>query len=806
MRQLKVLAVLFCIISTAMAQKPETALEKIKADYTIEKVFIHFDKATYTAGETVWFKAYIAAGFLPASNSTSFKVELVNDSGNIVVEKILPVMAGTATGQIDLLPNLPQGVYLIRAYTKWMMNFGEDNFYHKQISIFNPTNTKPEFEKKNNVVINFFPEGGYIIANLSNTIACKANDSYGFPVDADGIIKNSKGDTVTSFSTLHNGMGVFELLAKPDEMYTAICHFENGSTYEVKLPAVKRYGVNLQVKNDAKGKTFIIQSESKYSNDNKPAYLLGQMENTLLFKAPLTGDKTIIAGVIPTKDLPTGILQLTVFDAEDKPLTERLTFVNNNDFLIEPQFVIDTLQLKYRAKNSFHFTVPDSIEGNFSIAITDEAKTIHSDSKENIISTLLLSADLKGYIHNPAYYFESNDDTHKDNLELVLLTHGWRRLNWQQVLSNKLPPINHKDNNYISVAGKAYTANKKKLITDGNVSLIIATKDSARNFFNMPVDSDGNFSMQGIIFEDTAKLFFRYEKKNGNYQQMLLDIKTPAILQSFNQPINMLWAKYARPFQPYNQALINNLYQNANNRLGKDVVDLGNINVSSRRNRSLATQEVESRYTTGAFKSNANKILDFVNDPPVSGVNNIFDYIKSRIAGVTVSGTPPNYTLNYRATRSLSGGMTPMTLFLDEIQTSAYMLSMIRLEQVAMIKVFGAGFVGAEGNGPGGTLAVYTKKGNDYNNYDLNSNYNNISVAGYSVTREFYHPNYGSKETFKAIDERTTLYWNPYIVTDEVNRMVKISFYNSDTAKKLKLVFTGMTTKGKLIAVEKILE
>jgi len=170
-----------------MAQKPETALEKIKADYTNEKVFIHFDKGSYTAGETVWFKAYIAAGFLPASNSTSFKVELVNDSGNIVVEKILPVMAGTATGQIDLLPNLPQGVYLIRAYTKWMMNFGEDNFYHKQISIFNPTNTKPKFEKKNNVVINFFPEGGYIIANLSNTIAGRANDSHGFHVDSDDI-------------------------------------------------------------------------------------------------------------------------------------------------------------------------------------------------------------------------------------------------------------------------------------------------------------------------------------------------------------------------------------------------------------------------------------------------------------------------------------------------------------------------------------------------------------------------------------------------------------------------------------------
>ena len=144
-----------------------------------------------------------------------------------------------------------------------------------------------------------------------------------------------------------------------------------------------------------------------------------------------------------------------------------------------------------------------------------------------------------------------------------------------------------------------------------------------------------------------------------------------------------------------------------------------------------------------------------------------------------------------------------MTLYLDEMQVDGRLLATIPASQVAMIKVYSS-FFGAEGNGVGGVLAVYTKKGAEFSGYSAVSS-DAIIFKGYALVKEFYSPDYSVKAADTKADKRITLLWQPDIIAEGRDVQIPVVFFNNDRTESIKIVAEGMTADGKLLYLEKII-
>ncbi len=782
-----------CIFQFVFAQTPEVQLARINANDYPEKIYIQYDKSGYFAGETIWFKAYLMEGLYPAKSSTVLAVELCNDSGRIIDKRILPIKLGAAVGDFLLPASLPQGNYTVKAYTRRHMNNGAKKQYEYALIIYNPANAKTTVNALNaSDIVSFFPEGGNFIGNIKNSIAFKCTDKWGRPKDIEGKILDSKGDSVASFKSTHDGMGKFIFTPRAGEKYVAECTIGAAVTKIVSLPEVLNQGVGLNVSRIGSEIYFNVDAGSITIPDLMPSYVLGVEENMVAFNIPLDLATREINGRIPVEKLPSGILQVTVFNADNKPLAERLIFVNSGDYVAGSTFKADTLDLDQRKKNVFTLNLEDTVAGTYAVSVT--AYNAEGNRAENIISSLLLTDDLKGFVHNAAYYFEKKDELHAQNLDLVMLTNGWRRYNWSEVLSyNNMPPV-FKDPGYISFSAVVLDPATKTPYKNKALSLYAKTKDNFEDLFRVNTDSSGYFKLSEMIFEDTMKLSFT---SMGNKKEKLY-------LRINNQPISNLFfvAKTGLPgFQlPVDETAVN-FNKSSNNGLLKYTpggILMKEIKLIS--NAKSEKEKYEKKYTTGRLGSFANAEIDFLAEPVNDG-QNILEYLKSRLNGVNITGGPSDYNVNYRSSRSLSGGPIPMALFLDEFQVESSQLSTINTSNVAMVKVFSNALTSA-----GGALAVYTKRGGESRSFQTYEKAD-ILLEGFSPTREFFSPNYedGKSEDI-ASDERSTLYWNPYLSTTSQNNKLNFLFYNSDKAKQVKVVIEGVLKDGRLLHIEKILK
>lgn len=794
MKKLLLLSVIIlCLSQAANSQTPESILATVQQKYTSEKIYFHYDKTNYIAGETIWFKAYLMEGFAPSVKSTVLAVELLNDSGRLLDKKILPINGSAAIGEFSLPKTLPQGAYLIKAFTKDLMNFGFNSFYYHTLNIYNPTSQNRLNDQQVNYQLSFLPESGNMVAGIKNRVAFKCTDNYGNPKNVEGKIKNEAGKEIISFKSDYDGMGIAEFIPIANEKYMAHCVIDGTVPKIQPLPLAAPAGVVLQITRNTAKTSFLLDATTVANQNMEPSYILGVMENIVAFKIPIAEGIKIMSGEIPVGQLPSGILQLTVFNKENKPLAERLVFINSGDYMPEGIFRNEKVSLKPRTKNTYSFTMADTIPGTFSVSVT-EGET-ENNPADNIISRFLLTSDMKGVIHNPSYYFESNDLLHQLRLDYVMLTNGWRRYSWNEMFSGQFPPMTFKDPGYIAISGKAFNPKKDKPLLNQEITAIVKTKDKQTDFFKITTDSVGDFFANGFIFEDTAKFYLQSSvTKNSkvnltltsNYlSQVFHNLQTPLPKTFLAMPGIELQKKFEEGY-------------NFNKLSRFDGILLDEIKINSKI--KSEKEKYEQKYVSGRMSS-ATTELDFLTDPPKSH-QNILNYLQSRLNGVSITGGPFNYSIVYRNTRSMMGGPIQMSVYLDEFQVDPSQIATLSVSEVAMVKVFsGSGYNG----GPGGALVIYTKKGDG--SYSSGIPLTSFNIEGFSPTKEFFSPNYEKKEEASILyDERTTLYWNPYFITNAEHKEIQFSFYNSDKAKKFKIIIEGFTETGKLLHVEKQIE
>jgi hypothetical protein len=807
MRMQKIILPLFLLLlvsSSIYAQTPETILDSVNAGRKPEKLFTHFDKPFYQPGEIIWFKTYITVDGRPGTLSTVVKAELLNEAGKLIASQVLPVTIGSVPGSLQLPPDLAYGIYIFRLYTQHMINTGSVNLHYKPIQVLPPDFNFPKITPVTDITLRFFPESGTLLNDELNVMAFTATDQLGRPAVVSGMIKDSHGKDVTAFSTEYNGMGKIELTPQKGEQYIAHYTYPSVDARAVELPAASDEGTTLLILDELVKKRLVVSSRFSQDTRLKPAYVLGEMDQTLIFKIDISKSNGHYMARVPTQDLPGGLLHVAVFNAEHKVLAERTCFVNSRKDTAAALLIPVVTNLMKREENRFDFMLPDSLEGTFSISVTDLAASPVTANSDNIIAATLLTSNLRGIAYYPFYNSgQLTGDIKNDAADLLLLTHDYL-WGWQQLEKLSMTKPFSSGENYIPLRGRAYADRNKKPLPGSELLFFIQTKDSSVNSFAAKTNDQGYFEVPGLFYEDTATIYVRNNSEKNKDKKVDLEMLSPTLSEKYEAPgknnmaippLPLFWKEYKQlatkkpgPLQPAID------FDTTGNVLQELVV------VSKTKS---PTQQLEKRYVKGLFAGSTRSTIDFINDKPSYLGGNIFDYLKGRYSYMQVTGNFPNYALIYRQMRSLGTG-TPlyMALYLDEMQVDAATLTTIPMTDIAMVRIYTTGIVGSAG-----AVAVYTKKGEDAASSSTYSYMSKFLWPGFSKVSSFYSPDY-KKLNDAAIknDNRKTLYWNSSLTYIPEDGKVPVSFYNTDQCKEYKIVLQGFTTDGRLVYMEKVIQ
>ncbi len=789
-------------------------LEKYRTNTPQEKVYLHFDKPYYMAGETMWFKGYLFDGTTHKIDSVSrvMYVDLIDEkNGKTIASRVLNC-DGSTYGDIALPDSLAEGVYQIRAYTNYMRNYSEEFFFHQDFKIYQGSIknrlTDSNAQKMTEAAdVQFFPEGGNSVIGLDSRIGFKALNILGKGVDVEGFVLENAKDTVVAFHTEHLGMGVFNYTPEPQKTYTAFVKEHNGKYRPYPLPYVHEQGFTMAVdnlSNKEKVKVFIANSSPKSADKSSEIIVVAHQRGQLVFMAKANETQKSFGLSIPRNKIPDdGIVQITLMNAKGESLCERLVFINQNR-QINLKITPDKSNYKIREKVTANLEATDAegkpVEGNFSVAVTDASQVIVEPHQENLLSYLLLSSDvsnlsgtdyysvLRGNIEQPAYYFDKENTDANRHLDILMMTQGWRRFIWRDLTADKYPKINNLLETGLEVTGKALKPNGK--IAD-NVTLTLVLKNEKKipQFLTVTTDSLGRYGFYSLDFFDTTQVFVQGMKKNGgkNLDVTINPLKPAPKVRIVKTPYNPI---------EFNTQDLADFLKKANDaielekklKLNKDQM-LQEVVVKGKK-----YEEPDARKIYGKA-SNTIKVDNIL----CAGATSVFQMIQGRVAGVQVS---PNgsggYSVVIRGISSFTGSTEPLYL-LDGMPVDADAFSSITpcdVDNIDILKGAEAAIFGSRASN--GVIAILTKRGG--NNYDYSKDpVSGVTIQkrmGYNVAREFYAPKYDvSLADHVRPDFRSTLHWQPNVRTDASGKAT-ITYWNTDAKATMKIIAEGVSAQG----------
>ncbi|MFQ5334845.1 MAG: MG2 domain-containing protein, partial [Flavobacteriales bacterium] len=322
-----------------------------------------------------------------------------------------------------------------------------------------------------NIDLTFYPEGGDLVEGLESQLAFKALNEFGKPADLEGVVFDQSGSKVAEFSSFHNGMGSFGLDYRIGESYVAKITKPAGIAQEYPLPEPLRRGWVMHVEQDG---DEALDVEIR-STENEQMSLLCQVRGKIYYTRALEVKRGRNSISIPTASFPAGVVQITLFDGRNIERCERLAFVNKDR---QMHIEVRTDKEKYlpREKVKMSLRVTDErglpIPANLSLAVVDDKLLSFADDKSgNILSTLLLESDIRSKVEDPAFYFDPKEEKADKALDFLLMTDGWRRFKWEQIIDEDIPPTTF-DGEMARIGGTVYDYNAKPVtgatVTAGN--------------------------------------------------------------------------------------------------------------------------------------------------------------------------------------------------------------------------------------------------------------------------------------------------------------------------------------------------
>lgn len=796
---------------------PDSALSLFQANNPQEKVFLQTDKETYYSGETIWMKAWCMLDNTPTYLSRILYVDITDPKGNVILKKMFRLDSlSSSSGYFEIPVEAATGTYSINSYTLWMKNF-PDYVFKKPVQIYGSDfqNTKKAITNQKDVVsLKFFPEGGNLIAGISNRIGFKATDGFGLPLNFKGYVQDKNGKKIMDISSEHDGMGVTEFMIEPGNSYTAFVNKNVETNLSFSMPETQNEGVSLRVENTNTNKLFILLNRGE---QNKARYgkikIVAQINYTPVFKATLDLDEGQTAVAVNKKDLPAGILQVTAFDNNNIPLAERIAFIENYTF-IKPDINFVTKSNAAKALNRISLSVPQQNQESLSCLITSYVPGLSADNSltENIASSFLVTSDLRGYIHNPGYYFKDKSAQTLHHLDILLLTQGWRRFDWKEIMNGTTDNLKYPVESSINFRGKAFKNNSKTPVENGFVSFIIKAADSSKIMAQADLNKKGEFFLNDVNFKKEADVSFMGTDKSkvNNIVEVKLE---PNYIDSLKKSGNVAFVdmdtiKLQDQADIFSKSAIEKLNEQKSKTLEAVTIFGKKIRPEDKLN---------DDYASGPFRALSGYIIDPSNQR--SG-KTIWQMIQERVPGVKLeynADNPIDPLVSFGRFEAFSEDQglegeeadgvkneRGVAYFLNEMKVPKDVLNNINVDDVALIKVLKneAAALGARQ----GAIAIYTKYGGDGGRAVFEKGYNTIKMIGYEIIKKFYQPDYAyDPSKIGLADNRTTLYWSGDM-KQTVNKKYNVQFYNNDIGKKYQVIVQGIDKNGSLIYMNQIIE
>lgn len=766
-------------------------IQTYTVNYGPEKVYIHQDKSQYLPGETLWLAAYIvdATSLHPTQKSGVLYVDLVTKTSQPVKSLTLPIEEGAAFGDILLPDDLAPGTYILSAHTHWQRNFGAAYYFQREITVLSSSDTTTLTEEKllSEIELQFFPEGGELIAGISQEVAFKASDHRGKGISIQGSLVDNVGNEILTFSDTHDGMGSFTIQPEANTQLIAKISALDGNILEFNLPPAHSEGYSLHV--DEVSNTDSVKIAIKTTVIEVPKLWMIIMNADTLIHAESfhVSDKEDYNYSLSKSQLPPGISRITIATDNGEPLAERLLF---NKIRKVHNITISADKPTYGTREKVDLSLQFSASNNenparLSMSVIAEELAPYHPNQENILTYLLLSSELKGTVQSPGYYFESDEQERQAALRLLMLTQGWRTFEWTDIMESKYPAIRFAQEQDLTLWGRLIRSNGDP-ISKGEVLLFL--KDQYQTFITTATNADGYFGFQGFYFTDTIQVVVQGSDSRGSRSDVeisMLSRQNPPSKSDYVLKPNLILQTAL--YSDYFQAASEERFQATESALaGMDL-------------REVLLQEVviEGRadiVEPFRLHSRADVTLNR-SQLPVAPSGNILESLQGRVAGLQVTRSGMN-----EFSAVIRGQGTPLYL-LDGIPISEGTMQSINQFDISRIEILkGPGSAGIYGGrAGGGVIAFFTQRGGEPEEVDPERGKHIMThlAGGYTKTRRFYSPIHeeADAEYFDYPDWRSTIYWEPNIRLNAGTQRA-LSFYTADTPGSYTVIVEGITTDG----------
>ena len=639
--------------------------------------------------------------------------------------------------------------------------------------------TTPILLESNKIDVQFLPEGGKMVQGITSRVAFKAINMNGMGVDVNGSIIDDKNEEVSTFQTSHLGMGSFYISPMAGRTYRAKIKKNDGSNYLVALPKVETNGYLISVnQSDTTNLNIKITLSTDLVNKGE-LNLIAHRDGRVYLSTKIATAKQVAKITIPNNKFPPGIIQLTLFSPEGNPIAERLVFVNNASETIDVG--LKDLKASYNKKEKVTLQLGEDTKGSFSVSVTNaDVVTPDEANESNIFVSMLLKAGLKGYIENPNYYFADTSTQARQHLDNLLLTQGWRKMDWKKVANTSLADQKYPVEKSISISG-IITKDKKPL---PNSKISLMTNKDGMFVIDTPSDKNGRFIFEGLEFADSTKFIIQARSELGK--------KTVDIT------LDLVEGQQVTSTKGYGDIEVN-VNQSMQGYLKESAVYFEEQSKQGLMSKTVLLKEVkiEGKKTNPAKNSsnyngagNADQVFDgedMINSPSIA------NFLHGKISGGSIISGKPMIT-RYGAPP------VPFVVLVDgNMADPSFNLRDINPEDVESIEIlmsFAKKAVYGKNSGDG-MMLITTRRGPPrWPVVKYAPGVITYTPKGYYNAREFYSPMYDVAPSDKP-DLRTTVFWAPNLVTDETGK-IEFDYFNTDQAGNYRIVIEGFDAEGRL--------
>jgi hypothetical protein len=756
----------------------------------------------------------VKANFKQQQNKVEATLQFATLDGKLQVlrDMELKVMAGRKNLSKDKVTTTIDGAVQVNFDIPENTSIKDLSIKARDVSKANPGTAEltipVTIKRQEDTDIQFMPEGGNLVAGIPTKVGFKAIGEDGKGINITGKILNSKGQEVAQINTAHAGMGSFTFTPNANENY--IAKF-NGINKSYPLPIVNANGTVLKItaKDDSLQLTLVGNQQT-----NATYYLIGQSRGVVCYAATINlNNGQPISKVIAKKVFPTGIARFTLINVNHQPVNERQVFINHNDNL---HISIKPGKSTYTIRDSVALTIEvkdkdgKPIQGNFSLAVTDDSQVKADTLSNNMISNLLLTSDLKGNIEDPNYYF-NNNSAKQNELDNLMLTQGWVGYNWQEVFHPT--PIAYYPETEFAINGTVTNAFGKPIAK----SNIVLVANNPLLFKDTLTNKEGQFSFKGLFPVDTALFKLQARNKNNKANNVKIEVD--------NKKYPEFKAISITPWYVNGDSIqLNNSASKA-----AQLKAIANYNGEGQMLKEVTIKD--KRIIKGSKNLNgpgeADQIID-EEELVKANKMTLNDLLHQKIIGITERGrwsplvnaptVPMTWVLNYKKLHFVFDGMDleyfyPNQTLEQRYQTIKIYLDYFTAEDITGIELmwnskydtnYGIQYLpptkfGGEPQYQVDAWLEITTRSKQGPFMQVVPGTYLYKTLPFTLPKQFYSPKYTVKNKAIAMgtDMRSTLHWEPNVITNAEGKAI-VSFFTADKLANYTIIVEGTDLDGQI--------